>query len=110
MCSRDQGSEPGSNFRNKSGGSRWSKLSSHYLIICLSLSASAGAALFWSLSKNAKTSYPRARQEFIRFAQARSAVFADRDGRAYVFNVYVAPAFRGRGVADEMADAQRSKR
>jgi len=37
-------------------------------------------------------------------ALARSAVFADRDDRAYVFNVYVAPAYRGRGVADDLLD------
>lgn len=35
---------------------------------------------------------------------ARGAAFADRDDRPFVFSVYVAPAFRGRGVADTLLD------
>ena len=37
-------------------------------------------------------------------AQARAGAFADRDNRAYVFNVYVTPGFRGAGVADDLLD------
>jgi ribosomal protein S18 acetylase RimI-like enzyme len=37
-------------------------------------------------------------------AHARGAAIDDRDGRAFVFSVYVAPDFRGRGVAGELFD------